>query len=513
MTTCRQALVSMAAIAMAMGAASPASAAEPAAAADMGVPDTASAAAHWRGLFEADLAYLIETTRTHYIYALYSDDPAWPRRFEAAIGQARRDAALVKDFSTYRAVMQQFVASFEDAHYSAYFNVTSRRGRWPGFAVAYRGGRYVVIHSELSDIATGAIVTSCDGEAVDGWVDRLAPVIGGAKGRDATRAAIGPAIFVDRGNPLYRLPGTCRIGERDMELQWRPISAGVAASVPSEPERTGAPAPTVVDDSVGVSDFGQNGAWVRIGTMMPAGDVRTAQFRELVAVAPTLRDKQVVVIDVRGNSGGPYNWFMAFLRGFYGTGYADYYARARLEISNILLTPAAADPPGASTPSDFKPDEMPADPPMERPLEPRVRHLPGGAKLTIVPAPAGVATPAGAAPRNPVRAQVYLLTDYGCASACISFVDEMRRFPGVIQVGTETHVDRRAGGWPQAYELPSGLAVVRMGRMVREGRKRGENQTWTPHIRFDGDIADTTAVKAWLADTVLVRRPPEKSPQ
>ena len=37
-----------------------------------------------------------------------------------------------------------------------------------------------------------------------------------------------------------------------------------------------------------------------------------------------------------------------------------------------------------------------------------------------------------------------MLTDYGCGSACISFVDEMLQFPGVRQIGLETFVDMRS---------------------------------------------------------------------
>jgi hypothetical protein len=96
-----------------------------------------------------------------------------------------------------------------------------------------------------------------------------------------------------------------------------------------------------------------------------------------------------------------------------------------------------------------------------------------------------------------------VLADYGCASACLSFLDEMRRFPGVLQVGTQTYIDRRSGGWPEDYFLPSGLGFVRMGRMVRDGRARPGNVPWTPQLRFGGNIEDTKAVKAWVLDAVV----------
>src|SRR5690606_35972015 len=105
--------------------------------------------------FERDLDYLVEVIPTHYIYAVHPGGPAWEDLFRRSVARARREADLVEDFDSYRAVLQHFVVSFEDAHFSAYFNVDSRRSKWPRFAVEYRGGRYVVVKSGHPDVAVG----------------------------------------------------------------------------------------------------------------------------------------------------------------------------------------------------------------------------------------------------------------------------------------------------------------------------------------------------------------------
>ena len=243
--------------------------------------------------------------------------------------------------------------------------------------------------------------------------------------------------------------------------------------------------------------------------MEPSSHEEAKTFQALIDRAATLRDSDVVVLDVRGNPGGPYDWFMAFLRGLYGQPYADYYARARLEIANVMYTPAGA---SGDMREGFTGEaatiRSPPDPPLQAALvNPKVTTLPNGGHLAFLPTPVkSIAYPA-TPPANPVRARVYVLADYACASACIAFVDEMMRFPGVTLIGTETHIDRRSGGWPGGVELPSRLAVVRMGRMVREGRARGENEAWAPapENRFPGDIADTAAVRTWVAEAILPR--------
>lgn len=459
----------------------------------------------WQSLFLNDLDALSSVITRKYIYASYPDDRAWHDNFRTALERSRKEAALVRDFASYRAVLQHFVASFDDAHLSAYFTTANQATRWPGFVVRYEGTRYRVMRSTLPDVAAGAEVESCDGAPINQWVDRLAPLMGGSPGRDTTRASVGQLMFLGMGNPLYAVPKTCRIGGRDVALQWMPVSHPAPSYIPAEPDRTGAPVTTLEDPSTSISDIGDDIAWVRMGTMIPTGKAQMDQFHSIIDGASALRDKRAVILDVRGNAGGTYNWFMAFLRAFYGQEYADYYARARLEISNVLLTPSdeVAAPSGSSLPAGFGTEGAPSDPPMEgRPGKPRQVKLANGAELTIVPAPiAGLRFPAKA-PATLARAQVFVLTDYGCASACLSFVDEMKRFPGVVQIGTETHIDRRSGGWPVGYPLPSGLAVMRMGRMVRDNRARGENEAWAPDVRYDGDITDTPAVKTWVKSIV-----------
>ncbi len=114
------------------------------------------------------------------------------------------------------------------------------------------------------------------------------------------------------------------------------------------------------------------------------------------------------------------------------------------------------------------------------------------------------APPSGPPPSNLVRGRVFVLTDYGCGSACVSFVDEMMLFPEVTQVGRETYVDSRSGT-PINYPLPSGNGAISIPNMVREGRERGDNVPWRPTYKYEGDIADTEALKKWI-ETLPVQR-------
>ncbi|MGN6357339.1 MAG: hypothetical protein ACTHLU_07640 [Novosphingobium sp.] len=476
-------------------------------------PADPAAAASWRTLTERDLDALREVIRHNYIYAYYPGGPAWTALEQRTYDRAREDAVLVKSQGGYRAVIERFIGGFDDAHFSAYFRTLPTFARWPGFSVRYRGGRYLVAASTLPEVKPGDELVQCDGRDLNSWVDGLVGYYGGVRGRETTRASLAAQLMVDLDNPLVKRPQACRIGARDVTLRWSETAIGPNQPLPYPPERTATSVPTVQDMSASITAFGDKGAWVRMGTMIPTGDSQVGQFEKLIADAPSLRDKDVVVIDVRGNAGGIYNWFMAFLRGLYGPAYADYYARARLEIASVSV--ASPPPPGAAPGSGANPgiagfdmSRIPADPPMDvKTGTPQTRPLAGGLSLVTTAAPAAFTKFPARPPQSLAHGKVYLLTDYGCGSACISFVDEMMRFPGVTLIGAETHLDRRSGGWPLGYELPSGLTVVRMGRMTREGRRRGENEAWVPAEanRFRGDITDTEAVKRWIREEILPR--------
>lgn len=475
----------------------------------------AAGANPWPVRAVTDIHYIAATASRNYIYSQYPNRNAWRALLGRLVRQGERESELAHDFAGYRAVVQHFVAGFADAHFDVHFltpqdDVSHALDfgklpipyEWPGFLVRFRGDRYIVVYSRLKQVPAGETISSCDGSSLDTWVDRVAQYEGGPPGIDSTRYAMGRILFIDLTSPLHARPNVCTIGGRSERLQWTRITGKALQGLDDR-------YPQFHDENWSIQPFDDNAAWVRLGTFLPWSQTQAAQLRAVIAKVPDIRHKRFVVFDVRGNAGGDYNWFMAFVRAFYGPAYADYYARARLQISPVELTVLSGGKTGhAQSAKNTLPFSGmvigPPDPPMTGQHPIWSRKLPDGDKLTKYSVPAaGLAKQTLPPPASLATAKVYVLTDYGCASACLSFLDEMRRFPSVLQIGTQTYIDRRSGGWPEDYFLPSGLGFVRMGRMVRDGRERPGNIPWTPQLRFRGDIEDTAAVKAWVLGTVV----------
>src|SRR5262249_30123721 len=156
----------------------------------------------------------------------------------------------------YRAVLQHYIVSFQDAHLSAYFQTTSHAGRWPSFTMKYSGGRYLVGSSARKDVAAGDTIELCDGRPLDDWMDAVSQYLGGPRGRETTRATVAGKLLIDTGNPLYAPPKTCRVGGKDLTLVWSALPEGLADDGPA---RSGESPSTLRDSALTLGDFGRNG--------------------------------------------------------------------------------------------------------------------------------------------------------------------------------------------------------------------------------------------------------------
>jgi len=450
----------------------------------------------WATMAQADADFVAHWIESQSITAVYPDRQAFATQRAAARRVFDADLAHVSNYAGYRHALSRFVGSMQDLHLRLNFSLLPTTYAWPGFQLVYRGGRYVALSSQGGALA-GQEVTHCDGKPLADWVSQVATYEQLIPGLESTANWAAPLVLRDGGSPFIARPRSCTIGGRDVVLDWQPVAASKFAA-----DRSAA---TVFRDRVAaVTPFGADGAWVRLGFFWPQTQAEGKAFKELIAQAPGLRDKSVIVLDVRGNGGGSYEWFMGFLRALYGKDYADVHARSRLGIAHVSRTTPeilayfksdseteidALVPPDDGTPFD------PAYLKYQRALEAGQTVFVSPKNARSVPLPKGN-------PVNPVKARVLLLTDYNCSSACIVFVDELKRFPGVEQIGVETGIDSRTGtGF--AAPLPSGNGAIEVPVVTRDGRERGDNIPHRPDRLFTGNIVDTAAVKAWIRDDVL----------
>ena len=433
------------------------------------------------------------------ISAVYPDPAAFKVKVDAATTTAQREAAGVSTFAGYRAALKRFMNTLDDEHAGVAFAIGQTRLFWPGFVMRRLGGRYVVAASIRPEVRDGAVITACDGRPADVLVAQTAIYEGGHPGLESTKASGALAALIDSANPFLTRPTTCTIEGRSVTLRWERIYYADYA-------RQVLPLAGTPDLTTAVTRLPDGIAWVRLGDFDPETPAQIKAFRRLVSAAPSLRNARAIVLDVRQNGGGPYDWMMAFLNSLYGQAYADNYARARLVIHPVYrATPEVLAMFRQSDAQDVA-NGAPQDSQTDNGATRGVADSLAAGRPYFRAASKPLPPQSASAPPSPVKGPVFVLTDFGCGSVCIGFVDELKRFPGVLQIGSDTFVDNRTGT-PMTQLLPSGAASIYVPVMTRDGRDRGDNVPQHPSIVFSGDTSDTKAVQRWVRDTVLAISP------
>jgi hypothetical protein len=109
----------------------------------------------------------------------------------------------------------------------------------------------------------------------------------------------------------------------------------------------------------------------------------------------------------------------------------------------------------------------------------------------------GRSSPGAIDPRRFVtKARVFVLTDGGCASACLDAIDIWKPL-GAVLIGRETSADSQYMEI-RREPLPSGVSTVAVPMKVYRARARGNNQPYVPTHVFKEDWSDQAAVEAWV---------------
>jgi hypothetical protein len=459
----------------------------------------------WAATARDDVTAFHRLVRDNHPGPVNALDPGFTRRSDAALALALRRAASVRDYPGYLATMRGYQAHFDDGHVA--FSIVKDQPvavRWPGFLTAYDGDGRQRVRARADDAAVpiGAELVACDGRPAD----RLAQeIVGAFRGRwqlASMRGREGYRVFVDNGNPFVRRPERCtfRINGRvqAVSLAWRDFADAewTAHAVPlSAPPRPPIAARTLADGTrwFTMSDFDGDLSGPAAKALLPMiAAMRTD--RESLVAAPR------IVLDLRGNGGGSSDWSRQVAAILWGE---PAIARLDLDSDGVDWRASAANVATLAAYREEFDSAADASPAIKRYFAAAADGIAGAraAGRALWREPADLYTPdpppAGAAPVTPPTRPIYVLTDWGCASACLDAVDLWKAL-GAVQVGQETSADTLYMDVRQD-PLPSGLARAVVPMKVYRGRPRGSNVPQMPAHRYTGDMRDTVAVERWIA--------------
>jgi hypothetical protein len=466
----------------------------------------ASPRSPWSVMAEQDVRAMHRIILESHPGPVDAENPDFKRWLQQGYREALGRAQRARDFGAYSATLQRYAAGFRDGHLQLVPQLQRTQARWPGFVVAQRQGRYVVATVEEGAQGlppVGAELVACDGVSAAQLFERTVwPKVTGPD-VEGKRAAQAPRLLLDEGDPEVALPRGCELrvdgAAQQVTLRYRDV-APEKLSERTRAAAFGAP------PAFGVRPFGAGGRWVSIPAFWPTEGERTlAALRQVVAEAPSWRNVPVLVLDVRGNTGGSSMWGDNLLKGLYGE--ALFKARVedppQVKAQYVDWRASRANVAHLDYLGDYLAGEQGKDAPIVGYLQ-RVRHGLEAARRRGEPffhlpeeGPQQAPQPAAAEPASLMKGRVFVLTDGRCASACLDFLDSALALPGVTHVGLPTSADS-VYMEVRTELLPSGATKLGVPVKVYRKRPRAHNEAYVPKVRFEGDFSDGAALEQWV---------------
>lgn len=429
----------------------------------------------WAAVTIRDLEAVRDLIRDHHPGPVDPERPAFRRWLVEGFFHAHAQAGATTTYSGYVFALRAYVNGFRDGN-MAFQPVLARRFFvWPGFLVGYDGRSFRVTSREerLPNLPpVGSRLLSCDDVSAIALAESIVAPYFGNWQLEAERRHHAPDLLIDRGNPFVDRPRRCSFELDGMEakyvLSWCGVRADrLSAHVASA--RGGVPWLDLgtVD---GIRSFSDDGVWIvptRLDPALADVDGQIRAIRRAAMLVIDLRQHRAEAVRAANPFADPLNW----IQRIWGERYFEAH-RPRAIAIDWRASASNADHLASMAADDL---ELATVAGISAGI--RSEAVGGGIFHRVLPPPRRQRR----AGRNPVRGQIFVITDGSCAGVCLETVDVLRALGEVRHVGWRTRADSLYTEIRRA-PLPSGLAELSFGINVIRGRPRGHNE---PHVPTD----------------------------
>lgn len=452
-----------------------------------------SAVPNWSELTRLDLRAANELIRRNHPAAVPGlKDRDFQSKLARGYALALERTPLVKDKAGYVSVLRGFAHAFDDEHIWSHLIDPIAAYRWPGFVVALRQDRWVVVDTDLDHRSLkGAAFIGCEGKSADELGRERIGAFTADWSIRAQRVRNAPRLLIDDGNPFLRPVRECLLqtaqGVTKVVLSWTAISSG-------ELQKRYVSAVDFGEAGYVVRQF-EGGSWIGLESLDDRSLPVIEEVRKQIA---DIQRSRILVLDVRRNGGGNSAFADQLARVLFGDRYVE---AVDPEASADMCTQVWRISPGnIETVKHYLVKYGPTlGAAYVRETSRLIATMKAGLKKGApfaAPAPcAAKRAEGGGRPGWPVRFKLLLLTDGACFSSCLKLVEEFRKL-GATQVGEATDGETR---YTEVREekLPSGLSVFST-LQAYDPSLPPRFGPFQPDYHFPGDIADTHAIERWI---------------
>ena len=260
--------------------------------------------------------------------------------------------------------------------------------------------------------------------------------------------------------------------------------------------------------AISLKNFAQNSVWITIPTFDPDCE-QQKQFNNLISQLPSLRHKDTIIFDVRGNGGGNSAWAQYIVAGLFGEHFVE--EKIRQEEQKVFVEWRASkentDYQCSVTKKNSKEFGEKSDAAlggesickgMQKSLQQKetfFRQYAQQKDQQDLPNQ-----------EDQCSAKILVLIDKACFSATLDFIDDLKALGhSLILIGETTGADTLYMD-ARVVELPSGLGRIQFPMKVYRNRPRGNNEPYHPDIEYPGDMTDKPALEKWLIQNVIPQK-------
>jgi hypothetical protein len=442
----------------------------------------------WSEMAIEDLHGIHDIIRDNHPGPVDPENPHYRDWMEGGLVKAMARAKTASRYTDYIHALLFYTNGFEDGHLTIDTIIADRQVSWAGFTVgADPDGQAQVISAEPdSGVKLGDRIETCDGQSFDALMEaRIDPYFVNSAVPQTRDKWLSQPFIANPDEQSTRLK-TCRFSSGEVKLNWRTLG------------------PDELGKKLGFdnSEFSLKqvaGVWF---VHLPRFYFRSAEERkhlealidEMKVKAPELR-KATLVFDVRGNGGGDSTWGDRVADTLWGETWTNRVEQGFDGSQEMRVSPANLRKWADIHEMLVRQNETGPMPYWTKVETAMQKANAAGKALADLPFPA--TKPTEPPPPDPVRGRVFLLTDSGCGSACLSFTDLMLHLPNVAQIGRPTGAD---AVYIEVNELPlpSGLTNLVYGMKVMRHPVRGNNQWYEPKYGWPGGEMTDAAIASWV---------------
>lgn len=393
------------------------------------------------------------------------------------------------------AVLKVYVNSFQDGHLQAFDPSAASDLKWAGWLVEKKGQSYVIKHAAKSlDLQIGSVIQSCNGKSIENYLtENLSRYIDQRLTLGSARSDLVKSLTIT--SPSVPIIGeferVCEIispqGRREVvKIEWR-AATDELYSLLTQPSR-----------SFGFEMKEKGLLWIRASDFSISN--ASSQKMEKVLNDLVLIDQaKAIVFDTRGNQGGDSAIGDRILRAIFGSKYVDDLRRSnQQEYAEWRVSDFAIQ---ALKERDVWFASSLGQESQEFRMNTRLLGLMRDAKkkkIKWVRQPDDIKE-TFYVKKAPLQSKVFLITDERCTSACLDFVDVIKKIPDVQHIGQPTSGDTNYIDVGTA-DVDGGFKIW-VPLKVWRNRVRGSNMFYVPNVEVEdiwNDDALTELVYAKL---------------